>query len=399
MIEIYDANLKMYRNHRVVLWGAGKVGKAFHDFLSSLKCDVFAFCDNNEKLWGTQIDNTDVISPNKLKEVLAQSGDIVVQIAVILTDYTPLISQLEVIGVTCYIPATQLKYLKLINSRLHQENTAIKAVRDNILIDADLLDIEYALERKITFAQHIAKLPERYPILLNLPLETGLQQVYELIANTQLIYNFDSCPQGFDGRILKYCNVKKKLITAVRDPVAQNMAFIQKMLARKSLLEDSYYIKLSERIENVTPQALFDEWMREIGYKKELEIPKGCTLKTMKLSRDIQGFVPNFCKHVLDITAKPFDKQKGYSVMQGDNIEVFVYQYEKLSKVLPKMSQWLGVSVTEIEQSEKSNRVESNIKLSKKYVDMCYREPFVSHFYSDEDIVGFRKKWERQIIK
>ncbi len=398
MIEMYDENLNIYINHRVVLWGAGKIGKEFHDLLKSLECEVLAFCDNNEKLWGTKIDNTPVISPNKLKDILAQSDDVVVQVALLLEDYTSLISKLESIGVTCCFPVTQLKYLRLINSRLHQHNTEIKQVQNNILIDADLIDIEYALERKTTFVRDVAKNPKRYPILFNLPFETGLENIYKLIPDTQQIYNFDSCPQGFDSQILGFCDVNKKLITAVRDPISQNMAFVHKMLRREGFLEEAYYIKLAEHLEDITPQMLFDKWMRETGYEKGIDIPESCTLKTMKLSRDIQGFVRSFCKHVLDITAQPFDKQKGFSIMQGDNIEVFVYQYERLKEILPELSKWLGVCAIGIEINETDNLFQKDIKLSREYVEKCYSEPFVSHFYSDEDIERFKNSCEGRIV-
>lgn len=56
MIPIFSMSpaelLETYKTHKVVLWGAGEMGKKFYELLNYFDIEVYAFCDNNEALWG-----------------------------------------------------------------------------------------------------------------------------------------------------------------------------------------------------------------------------------------------------------------------------------------------------------------------------------------------------------
>ena len=51
------------RQRRVVLVGAGTLGKRAHSLLGEIGCQVLAFTDNNAAIWGTRIDDTPVLPP------------------------------------------------------------------------------------------------------------------------------------------------------------------------------------------------------------------------------------------------------------------------------------------------------------------------------------------------
>lgn len=44
-------------------------------------------------------------------------------------------------------------------------------------------------------------------------------------------------------------------------------------------------------------------------------------------------------------------------------------------------------------------QAQKEIKFSQEYFDKCFDEPYVKHFYSDEDIEKFKTRWRTHIIK
>lgn len=120
----------------------------------------------------------------------------------------------------------------------------------------------------------------------------------------------------------------------------------------------------------------------------------------------IQYFLPFFGKYIIDITQYPFDQQKGYAIIREGNLEVFVYQIEKLNYVVDELSEWIGVEFQTLERdNEASNKwiagsyqqAQDDITFSKEYFDRCFAEPYVQHCYSQEDIAKFKEKWKGHI--
>ena len=60
---------KQCENKKVVLFGSGALGKSCLKILSSLGVDVYAYCDNNEKIWNTFLDGIRIISPTDLEKI------------------------------------------------------------------------------------------------------------------------------------------------------------------------------------------------------------------------------------------------------------------------------------------------------------------------------------------
>ena len=53
----------------VVLFGAGLIGKTLLTYLEKQGLSVSYYCDNGQHLWGTQVRDVEVISPDKLKKM------------------------------------------------------------------------------------------------------------------------------------------------------------------------------------------------------------------------------------------------------------------------------------------------------------------------------------------
>ena len=62
------------RQRRVVLVGAGTLGKRAHSLLGEIGCQVLAFTDNNAAIWGARIDDTPVLPPAQAASLYGESA-------------------------------------------------------------------------------------------------------------------------------------------------------------------------------------------------------------------------------------------------------------------------------------------------------------------------------------
>ncbi len=110
----------------------------------------------------------------------------------------------------------------------------------------------------------------------------------------------------------------------------------------------------------------------------------------------------------MDITKYPFDQDKGFTVIKKDNVEVFVYQLEKLNDLIPELSSWLNVPfdkfingnmATEKWSGDSYKRAQKEIEITQEYFDKCFDESYVKHCYSKADIEKFKARWRPHIKK
>ncbi len=208
-----------------------------------------------------------------------------------------------------------------------------------------------------------------------------------------------------------------KVITAVREPIAQNLSSLYQKLPDKRDLEDWMLGEMAnmskaERArvfqkyepgfvtEQGDVQLLFDYFLARFQPASQ-----GNQMKT-KHPQLIQQFVAEFKENVVDITAYPFDQEKGYAIIKEGNVEVFVYQLEKLNHIVPELSAWLGVPFDKLINGNQASdkwlgenykQAQKDIKITQAYFDDCYHQPYVQHCYSPADIEKFKEKWRSHI--
>ncbi|MFI3177667.1 MAG: hypothetical protein R3Y67_09300 [Eubacteriales bacterium] len=77
-----NETLSIYRDNKVVVWGCGIYGKRIYGLLQYFNIGIYAYCDNQEALWGTLEANSGrpIISPAELRELARENQNVVVQI-------------------------------------------------------------------------------------------------------------------------------------------------------------------------------------------------------------------------------------------------------------------------------------------------------------------------------
>lgn len=208
-----------------------------------------------------------------------------------------------------------------------------------------------------------------------------------------------------------------KIISAVREPISQNISIMYQQFSSGDFYVDWILGELKQKNETEKKQAL--------SALAELFVDKGCdvqahfdafvdryiysaqnTDKQTATARSIQQFYHEFEQNILDITAYPFDQEKGYTIIKKDNVEIFIYQLEKLNHLVPELSAWLGVPFDSLVRGNDAadkwigdsyKQAQKEIQITQEYFDKCFNEPYVQHCYSQADIEKFKAKWQSHI--
>ncbi|MFI3326818.1 MAG: putative capsular polysaccharide synthesis family protein [Clostridia bacterium] len=222
-------------------------------------------------------------------------------------------------------------------------------------------------------------------------------------------------PRNFSKKYLEDRFEKIRVIFGIREPISQNIStFFQKISGsgidyswvngylnnktkkeRKDIVK-YYYSFIEEKGNNV--QELWNEFVPRYIYTLDsiYEDKWNC----------IQGFIPEYSKYILNITKYPFNKEEGYTIIKEGNMEVFVYQLEKLNNLVPELSDFIGVPFTELVRGNDASdkwiadsykQAQKEIEITEDYFDRCYNEPYVKHCYSEAAIEKFKERWRPHI--
>lgn len=88
-----------YEGKTIVLWGAGYFGEIFIESLRKYDVKLSAFCDNNEKRWGSMLHEVPIISPEDLVEMQKIDSNLLLQISCYAKNEIEVRKQAEELGI------------------------------------------------------------------------------------------------------------------------------------------------------------------------------------------------------------------------------------------------------------------------------------------------------------
>lgn len=204
-------------------------------------------------------------------------------------------------------------------------------------------------------------------------------------------------------RELYNCVLKEermRIVIGVREPIKQNISLMFQICENEFWDLEEFWDRGGD------VQKIFDNYIiQDVLHKK-------CAYNFLKEKMHYNYLVQDFFDQQImpflgiDIYAKSFDKQRGYSVYQFDNVEIFIYQLEKLNVVFSELAKFLGrenacMMLGNDAEMKWYNRyykkAQKDISLSEDYVEACYSGKFIKHFYSEEDIIKFRSLWKHNV--
>lgn len=171
-----------------------------------------------------------------------------------------------------------------------------------------------------------------------------------------------------------------KVITLVREPISRNISgFFEdptfRHITDKSINIDELTILFLRRFNHTLPLEWFDNQLkRNLG---------------------------------IDIYSTSFNKEKGYGVVKSGNTECMVIRADKLNNVFPVISQFLEVPLLSqkdynITQTRPNGviykKLQEEITLPPSYIKKMYDSKLVTHFFTEKEIEGYKKKWLKKEV-
>lgn len=193
---------------------------------------------------------------------------------------------------------------------------------------------------------------------------------------------------GADGGHSEYLRVirekmrGRKIITLVREPVAVDFS------------------KAAQWMGNGIADEYFAGKYREGGVFSEI-----FTELLLKTRNQEWEWFDEELKEVtgVDVFLHPFDREKGYARIRGEQTEILVLKSEKLADLEDVVRDFTGNEEFKILQENKGEdkeysyiyrELQRKIVLPEDYLGFYYKNhPAVEHFYTDKEKEGFLRKW------
>jgi len=208
-------------------------------------------------------------------------------------------------------------------------------------------------------------------------------RVYGRPAIQRHIVESDYLRRQLDGND---SSVRWKVISLVRDPVARNIStfFHSLCIYFPELCVDDRQIFSEERI----PELLETYINRWDGHHTPLH-----WFQTQ--------LEPVFDIDVYDM---PFPKDKGYQIIESGAVSLLLLRLESLNATArPAMEDFLGLQGVKLDNHNVAEKkayasaykaFQKQLKLPGEYLDTLYDSKYARHFYTEDEIAGFRKRWQ-----
>lgn len=397
MIKIsqIDSKLSIYRENIVVIWGTGDKSNGIIDLLEHFQIKVYGVCDYTGEFNSETFRNIKVIKKDELsslykeetneetneKNVVVQIGDIEIYEENIYNEIVNLCGKSNV----SVISYEEIKIiLNLINELFLYNNS-----KELYLAVTEMMLNNAPKEELPTY--------ELSDVYIVQPPKTGdytVKKTLEELGINHIFTHHES--YMFKELMEKNPNSKIKILTAVRDPIAQNLSMLyHKIIQYNKVLFNMIKDKDGFLDNGGDVQILFDDYFSKENFNPYPDTTLGAFFEDLK-------------ENLIDLRKYDFDKEKGFSIIKEGNLEIFMYQLEKLDNIVDEISNWIGKesfshlindNIAESKWIGNSYKdAKENIKFSLEYFENSYNNSWVQHFYSENDIKKFKKKWDKSIL-
>jgi hypothetical protein len=124
---------------------------------------------------------------------------------------------------------------------------------------------------------------------------------------------------------------------------------------------------------------------------------------------DFEAPIHWFDKEILQVTGinvyeTPFDKQKGYSIINKGKYKLFVYRIDKLNTLENELAEFIGEDRFKLlstnisdegEYSQQLKLLKNNYKYQQEITDTFVDSLYMKHFFSESEIDNLKNKWAK----
>jgi len=398
-------SLSVYKDRDVYIFGASGGGEIVKDFLEHHGVTICAFVDSNKEKWGTSFFGYEVISPKKLQEDVKVNKNVLVQIA---SSYENEIrDELKKMNITDYISFSAFFMLKKrkIFELFQQDKKFYEYYLEHVVSPLNTTkNLWNQYFDKVTLNQKIDSV-----VALCMPPKTGNFTVSD--AFSQNAYDSMLCVETWHTslylpKFFEMVNVShNKIITAVREPISQNISLLFQIGDGEGYLIDqpeyweNDYFKLLQKVDCMDSGSDVADCI----FQRTIHSDN----KTMFIQN---FFEEQFKKRLgIDLLAEPFDTKRGFSIVEQNGLEIFIFQLEKIDSIQKELLAFAGLD-SEIEFKRANDaadkyyaplyqEVKETIPITRQYFEDSFNNPYIKHFYSEEDIKKFRMKWGKHVVE
>lgn len=399
---------------QVVLWGAGNHGQRMYVELNMMKPERdIIVCDSSKSKQGVRLGKTRVVLPDSL------AGLIKMREAVILISVDSMSICYDIIDTIKELGYDQMPiYTKF----AYDSSLYLNQSDDRLNPDfKKMYQRQRLLEKEKIIARFNCQIAEDYMIdiwhasiggggvlvyqpgkvgsttLANSLEAFGIRAFHEHILNNKKMESV--LYKGVRKEFLRdIFQVKRKVITAVREPIARDISlFWQRLGSIVDIAENKFQLDgmssdlISQYEISLATKTLMPDYLKVL--QDEFEWFNG-ELK------EVTG---------IDIYQYPFDRESGYSIIEKGNISLLVLKLEKMSQLEGVIGAFAGIENFKIISGNKAKEksysfayqeFKKKVRIPREYVDHYYKgNIYLDYFYTTEEKHKFLEKWSAHIIE
>lgn len=393
-------NIRCLEGKEIMIYGAGNYGKRAAEMLQELNYRRFDFCDRDYQKRGTNFMGGSVFSIAEIEK----KKNLLIIIAIGNTEWKK-----EAEQTLAYIE--KAKYLSFFALETLYKYSAFNP--ETLKSKASALGEWY---KELKFRADNVKCACSSPVWVYQNGKVGSSTIIKSLRNTgvenahihrfffkrdivgELLLGEEAAAflknsNAFTLRNPEYAELLKnavkgrKIITMVREPIAVDLSTVFQWIG--SGTADRFF---AQRIKE-------GKDFRQIVFELMVKIQ----------NRQFEWFedeLKELCG--VDIYAYPFDKEKGYTIISAEEVEILLLKAERISDLTEIIGDFAGNPCLELqndnigknkEYAHLYEEIKKKIKLTSQYVDRYYnRHSCINHFYTEKEQKYFLSKWNRCIL-
>ncbi len=218
----------------------------------------------------------------------------------------------------------------------------------------------------------------------NFPFNKVYQAHY---LNAEYIEKMSKYGMHRQRKIVKLLNEKKynklRIITLVREPISQSISELFQNINKDHKIADVQKMKYEDVLHEYNNMPKTYRWFEaedwfDLEFKKTIGV---------------------------DVYDYPFDKGKGYQIISEANTEILTIPLENLNRVfMESVSKFLDFKIKKVIKVNESKdkplndkyvEFKNSYKLGSPELDKKFSSKYVTHFFTEAQIGGFKDKWRR----